>query len=149
MIDSTTTISIHRNRLNPNLTHDISKQASIIHDAFAFMEFDSNGYILEANSAYLGLIGYDLNDIRGAHHSIFVDDVYSRSEEYKNFWKLLANGEPLSGQFYRYRKNGSKIWLKASYTPSTNEDGVVDKILKLAVEIEETDVNKSYCHSRV
>ncbi|MEM7549442.1 MAG: PAS domain-containing protein [Bacteroidota bacterium] len=115
--------------------NDIDEQVSAIHNAFAFMEFDPSGYILEANDSYLGLIGYELDDLRGKHHSIFLDHLYSSSKEHKDFWKSLANGEPHSGRFFRYRKDGSKVWLQASYTPSTNEDGIVDKIIKLAIEI--------------
>ena len=39
----------------------------------AIIEFDPEGTILHANEIFLKLMGYSLRELRGKHHSIFVD----------------------------------------------------------------------------
>ena len=43
---------------------------------------------------FLNAVGYSLAEIKGQHHSIFVDPVYRQSAEYRVFWeKLVASGD--------------------------------------------------------
>ncbi len=59
----------------------------------ALIEYDAKGVILTANQKFCSAMGYELADIRGRHHSIFVDPQESRSPEYLAFWSRLGRGE--------------------------------------------------------
>jgi len=48
---------------------------------------------------------------------LFCSENYSKSKEYSQFWKDIANGVPQSGAFERINKNGETIWLEATYFP--------------------------------
>ena len=60
-------------------------------------------------------MGYTLKELKGKHHRIFCDENYSQSDEYKEFWSKLKNGDFVSEQFNRIKKNGEDIWLQATY----------------------------------
>jgi methyl-accepting chemotaxis protein len=116
---------------------ELENQISAVNNAFACIEFDPTGKILEANNLFLTTVSYKLNEIKGQHHKIFVSDEYAASNEYKSFWKSLAAGEPNSGEFLRFDKNGNEVWLQASYTPISDNDGKVYKVIKYAFDISE------------
>lgn len=119
---------------------DMKGQLDAINAAFAFIEFDTQGTILNANEIFLGAMGYKLNEIKGKHHSIFVDAGYAKSNDYKKFWNDLRSGESNSGEFSRIAKNGDQVWLLASYTPVSDDKGKVVKVIKLATNITESKV---------
>ncbi|QSX34577.1 PAS domain S-box protein [Shewanella avicenniae] len=96
----------------------------------AGIEFDPQGNIVDANSNFLQVMGYKLNEIQGKHHRIFCDDkFYSKNP---SFWKDLAAGEYKTGLFKRYTKHGDAVWLEASYNPIKDPDGNVYKVIKFA-----------------
>lgn len=45
------------------------------------IEFTLDGKILDANQNFLNLMGYDLSEVRGKHHKMFVDEEYAQSSE--------------------------------------------------------------------
>lgn len=114
---------------------DMKGQLDAINQAFAFIEFDTQGVIIKANAIFLEALGYSLREIEGKHHSMFVDAAYARSNEYKKFWNDLRTGEPQTGEFARIDKNGEVVWLLASYTPVADDNGKVVKVIKLATNI--------------
>ncbi len=114
---------------------DMKGQLDAINQAFAFIEFDTQGGIVKANDIFLDAMGYSLKEIEGKHHSIFLDTAYARSSDYKKFWNDLRVGESQSGEFARINKNGEVVWLLASYTPVADEKGKIVKVIKLATNI--------------
>ncbi len=116
---------------------DMESHINAVNNAFASIVFDNKGIILDANSKFLNAVGYNLKEIKGNHHSIFVDSTYAKSEEYKRFWKALAAGDVQSGEFLRYDKDGDEIWLQASYTPIPDEKGNITKVIKYATNVTE------------
>lgn len=101
----------------------------------ATIEFDMDGCIQKANDTFLKATGYGLEEIKGQHHRMFVDPEYARSEDYRDFWKQLRLGRPLTEKFTRYGKGGRKIILLATYCPVMGADGVPEKVIKLATDI--------------
>lgn len=98
----------------------------------AMAEFDLSGNILWANDNFLHLVGYSLEELRGAHHSIFVDPEYAKSEEYRNFWSELRQGQCSVKEFRRFGKGGKEIWMQACYAPIFDENGVPQYVIKIA-----------------
>ena len=60
--------------------------------------------LLDANENFLNTLGYNLSDIQGKHHSMFVETAYSASVEYKEFWKKLNHGEFQTAEYKRIGK---------------------------------------------
>jgi methyl-accepting chemotaxis protein len=58
----------------------------------AVIEFELDGTIIKANGNFLSALGYELSEIVGEHHRIFIDSVERQSPEYREFWPSLAGG---------------------------------------------------------
>jgi len=101
----------------------------------AVIEFGLDGIILAANENFLNAMGYDLSEIVGHHHSMFVDEAYGHSVHYQNFWSDLAAGNFQSAVFRRIAKGGREIWIQASYNPVFDKSGKPIKVIKFATDI--------------
>src|SRR3954468_21268157 len=91
--------------------------AQAIDKSQAVIEFDLNGVILFANDNFLRTLGYSLAEIRGKHHSIFVRPADAQSAEYRAFWSRLKDGKCQAAQYKRIARDGSEVWIQASYNP--------------------------------
>jgi methyl-accepting chemotaxis protein len=103
--------------------------------AQAAIEFDLDGTVITANENFLRIFGYSLDEIRGKHHRIFCDPGYAESPAYTEFWQKLGRGEYESGEFKRIGKDGTELWLQASYNPIFDADGRPLKVVKFAADI--------------
>jgi methyl-accepting chemotaxis protein len=110
-------------------------QIAAINRSQAVIEFSLDGKILHANENFLNTVGYTLDEIRGQHHSIFVDPAERESAEYRAFWEKLGRGEFDSGQYKRFGKGAKEIWIQASYNPILDRSGKPVKVVKYASDI--------------
>ncbi|SBS28669.1 Methyl-accepting chemotaxis protein II [Marinomonas aquimarina] len=118
-----------------NQNADYASQLEAISKAQAVISFDLEGVIYEANDNFLNALGYTLHEVRGQHHSMFVDKEYAQSEEYRDFWRKLKAGEHFVGRFPRVRKDGKVIWIQAIYSPIRDALGKIYKVTKYATDI--------------
>ncbi|PCI51540.1 MAG: chemotaxis protein [Alphaproteobacteria bacterium] len=114
---------------------DYSGQIDAIGKSQAVISFNLDGTIIDANDNFLDTLGYQLDEIKGKHHSMFVDQDYARSDEYKQFWQSLRNGEYQAAEYKRIGKGGKEVWIQASYNPIMDPDGKVFKVVKYATDI--------------
>ncbi|PKR48963.1 methyl-accepting chemotaxis protein [Thalassospira marina] len=117
---------------------DHAGQVDAIRKSEAVIEFDLEGNITYANNHFLSAMGYRLEEIKGKHHRMFVDPAYAETKEYRDFWRRLAAGEYLSGEYQRYGKNGREVWIQASYNPIFDMAGRPFKVVKYAADVTET-----------
>jgi methyl-accepting chemotaxis protein len=101
----------------------------------AIIEFNPDGTIITANSNFLGAMGYDLDEVQGKHHSMFVEPEYRASMEYKDFWESLRSGKFQAAQYKRIGKGGKEVWIEATYNPILNDAGQTYKVVKFATDI--------------
>ncbi|BFT29148.1 methyl-accepting chemotaxis protein [Alteromonas sp. D210916BOD_24] len=122
-----------------NIAHsnELRDMNAALHRSSAVIEFNLDGTIIKANDNFLKGTGYSLDQIVGKHHRMFCTEQEANSEEYKRFWRDLANGELKSGRFKRVGRSGDEIWLEASYNPIRNEEGKLYKVVKFATVITE------------
>ncbi|NLU99330.1 methyl-accepting chemotaxis protein [Marinomonas sp. UCMA 3892] len=118
-----------------NQNTDYESQLEAISKSQAVISFELDGTILSANDNFLNALGYTLGEVQGKHHSLFVDSEYKKSEEYRNFWRSLSNGEHFIGRFPRVHKNGKVIWIQANYSPIRDPSGTPYKVVKFATDI--------------
>jgi len=110
---------------------------AIENSGFSYVEFDPGGTILNADSSFVKLFGYNSEEeLRGKHHRIFVEPVYAESEEYRQLWaKLGEQGINVSGQFKRITKQGETIYIKGAYSVIRDNNGNIIKVAKFAADI--------------
>lgn len=107
-----------------------------LNGAYAVISFDPDGTIRHANDNFLAALGYDaVEEIRGQHHRMFLYDEDRDSEDYKEFWSVLASGTFHSGEYRRKRRDGAPVWIVARYVPILAQDGTVRVVRKYAVDV--------------
>lgn len=108
-------------------------QAMRVH--LAWIEFQPDGTIKDASPLFCQAVGYSLNEIVGQHHRMFCPSEVARSPSYTSFWRDLAQGKAQQGEFQRQRKDGSDLWIEASYLPLKENGQQVTGVLKIAADV--------------
>jgi methyl-accepting chemotaxis protein len=101
----------------------------------AVIEFTPTGEIIVANENFCKAMGYALGEIVGKNHSLLCQPAYTRTEEYRDFWRRLAAGEFIANEFVRIGKGGREIWIQAAYNPILDASGKVVKVVKFATDV--------------
>lgn len=123
---------VSKQRVNEGMIDALGRSQAVI-------EFALDGRILGANKNFLDTLGYTIDEIRGQHHSMFVDPAYRQSAEYRGFWEKLARGEFIADKFKRIAKGGREVWIQASYNPILDRSGKPYKVVKFATDITEAE----------
>ncbi|PWV97512.1 methyl-accepting chemotaxis sensory transducer with Pas/Pac sensor [Hoeflea marina] len=113
---------------------DAKAVLSAVSKSQAIIEFDLAGNILSANDNFCQAMGYQLSDIIGKHHRIFVEPADAASADYAAFWAGLGRGDFDQRQYKRIGKGGREVWIEASYNP-VSRGGKPYKVVKFATDI--------------
>jgi methyl-accepting chemotaxis protein len=114
---------------------EVAGQLDAISKSQAVIEFEMDGTIITANDNFLNSMGYTLQEVRGRHHSMFVEPDVRASAEYKEFWARLNRGEYATGEYKRIGKNGKEVWIQGSYNPIFDLNGRPYKVVKYATDV--------------
>ncbi|MFV3076903.1 methyl-accepting chemotaxis protein [Niveispirillum fermenti] len=116
--------------------HDAEAVLAALSKAQGIVEFTPDGVILGANPNFLKLVGYSLEEIKGRHHSMFVDEATRKSRDYADFWRALGEGRNSEVQMIRrLAKGGREIWIHGCYNPIFDRRGRVTKVVKVAADV--------------
>ena len=115
-------------------TADLAGQIASISKSQAVIEFNMDGTIIGANQNFLKTVGYSLDEIRGRHHSMFVDPSERDGAAYREFWAALNRGEYQAAEYKRIGKNAREVWIQASYNPILDLNGKPFKVVKYATD---------------
>ncbi|MGE5158141.1 MAG: PAS domain-containing protein, partial [Gemmatimonas sp.] len=111
---------------------ELASQIAAIGNSQAVIEFNMDGTVITANENFCKALGYSLSEIKGRHHSMFVDPAEREGAGYREFWANLNRGEFQSGEFKRIGKGGRDVWIQASYNPVLDLNGKPFKVVKYA-----------------
>jgi methyl-accepting chemotaxis protein len=120
---------------HPDFGGDAKRVLEALGRSLAIIEFEPDGTIITANENFCRLFGYELSEIKGKHHSLFVDPDTVKSPDYQEFWAKLGRGEFAAGESKRIGKGGKEVWIWASYNPVVSASGKVLKVVKAATDI--------------
>ena len=110
-------------------------QMAALNRSLAMIEFSPDGTILSANENFCKAMGYAAADLAGKHHRIFLDPADVASPDYAVFWRKLGSGAYDAGAYKRISKDGTPVYLQATYNPVPAADGHVVSVLKIAADI--------------
>ncbi len=114
---------------------EFSGQVEAISRAQGVIEFALDGTILAANDKFLKLMGYELSEIQGKKHSLFIDETFAASADYAAFWERLRRGDYFAGEFHRLARGGRDVYIQASYNPIYDLNGKPWKVVKYATDV--------------
>ena len=116
-------------------TADSAGQLAAIGKSQAVIEFNLDGTIIDANDNFLHVLGYTLAEIKGRHHSMFVEPSERDGAAYREFWPRLNRGEYQAGEYKRIGKGGREVYIQASYNPILDLNGKPFKVVKYASDV--------------
>lgn len=99
----------------------------------AVVEFSPEGVISSINDNFLNIIGYSREDLIGKNHNILLYE--DQKLENLEFWSSLQDGNFHAGRLKRRHKDGSAVWIQATYTPITDQQNNVIRVIKIAQDI--------------
>ena len=114
---------------------NIDLQLKAIDKSNLVVVLDMEGHILEANNKFCSTMGCKEKELKNQPHRKMVPLEYAKSKDYLEFWETLRQGESISGEFERIRKDGKSVWLFGNYTPIQDKNGQYTKVLKIATDI--------------
>ena len=76
-----------------------------------------------------------MHEIQGQHHRIFCSKDYANSADYAQLWQRINEGKHFTARAHRIRKDGSDLWIQATYNPILDHHGKVVKVKKLAHDV--------------
>lgn len=114
---------------------DFAGQLAAIDKAQAVIEFNMDGTIISANANFLGAMGYSLAEIKGKHHSMFVEPSERDGSGYRELWATLNRGQYQAAEYKRIGKGGKEIYIQASYNPIMDLNGKPYKVVKYATDV--------------
>jgi len=113
---------------------DLAGQIAAIDKAQAVIEFNMDGTIITANANFLATLGYSLAEIKGHHHSMFVEPGERDGAAYRDFWAALNRGQYQAAEYKRIGKGGKEVYIQASYNPILDLNGKPFKVVKYATD---------------
>lgn len=132
-----------------NIQAELKGETEAINRTLASISYNEYGFILDANDDFLKIMEYELEELNGEHHSLFVSQQDKESNLQKQLWIDLRIGKPQYKEDKYISKSGKEVWLKTSYTPITDERGKIIKVLQLAINLtQEKDFITSYREER-
>lgn len=70
-----------RKHIASGVARETPDRLAAINRSQATVEFDIAGTILDANENFLRLMGYELNEVVGHHHSVFLEEADAASPD--------------------------------------------------------------------
>jgi methyl-accepting chemotaxis protein len=116
---------------------EITGILNAINQSTLVAELAINGRYTSINDRFLMVLESHRDQVLGKLHSDFAQ-VDRYSEEYKQFWSKLKEGESVANVEMYKLFNGDEIWLQQTFTPIINNEGKVQKILNIASNITDT-----------
>lgn len=95
---------------------------------------DLDGKIEYVNPKFCEVTGYTFEEAIGKNPSILKSE-HTKSEDYKNLWETISNGETWRGEFLNKKKDGTIYWELASISPVIDEKGKTIKYLAVKEDI--------------
>lgn len=124
-----------------DMTDDATSGPSAIYRAMAsdqnnaVIEFDLDGNIRHANDVFCAAMGYRREEIIGRHHRMFVNVSEIGEAAYAEFWQQLRRGTAQTGEYKRIRKDGSPVYIRASYGVAFLPSGDAAGVVKIATDV--------------
>lgn len=113
--------------------HDDQARLTALDRAYGIVEFDLDGRMVSANPLFCAILGYSLKELIGQSHRLLVPAELQEGHEV--FWQGVLGGEIHGGAFRRVLRDGSSLWIHATYTPITDERGTPLGVIKLIHDI--------------
>lgn len=113
----------------------VGRFLTAIDNSSLVVKFNLNGTIQSANKLFCEALGYTTEEIRGIQHVNLIPARDRNSDGYREFWRMLREGQSWHGLYERRSKCGDPVWIVGSYTPLKDHGGNIVQVLKVARDV--------------
>lgn len=119
-----------------NDLRELSVRYGAVEGSLAIAEFNISRALVASNAVYRKTLGYEKDECEGLNHQDTVANDFKSNPRYAGFWDKLIEGEKISGQFKRVRKDGKTAWFDATYVPLKDPRyGRIEKVYFFASDV--------------
>lgn len=106
----------------------LQEEENALNQSFGVMECDMQGHILSCNAMFLAPLEFSHEEVIGKHVSMLIKATTSQSDEYKQMWENLRQGQNCKLEICRVSKSGKEYWFSSSYVPVKDASGASVKV---------------------
>ncbi len=117
-----------------------------IDNSIGAVELDLFGIILKSNEKFAQLINLRAGEITGRDHRNLVKLQGKQELRYREMWEGFQNGVPFEIDLC-YPTSFGDVWLRETYNPIKNADGIYSKVLMLAFDITDNKTKDKAIHA--
>jgi len=114
---------------------ELNEFSNAINMTALMIEFEPDGSIINVNEKFCDITHYLRDEILGKKESYYASKVSLNRGEYQGLWDELRGGENVMKEVERIRKDGSSLWLRASYMPVRDSYGSIKKIFCVGFDV--------------
>jgi len=112
---------------------EISEILTAIDNKVLRAELNPNAEIININNIALELLGFSREEMIGKSFKRFIEGTELSNFDYT--WDSILSGNSYESVVKKTGKNGKQTWLLVSYSPITEKDGSIKKILFIGSDI--------------
>jgi methyl-accepting chemotaxis protein len=101
------------------------------------LELDIEGTIRSANSQFLVLMGFEAEEVAGRALASLAESNSRETAAYKELFRTLGSGKLQSGEYKFLSKEGKVVWLKATFAPVDESNGLPNRVICIASDVTE------------
>ncbi|MGG0643248.1 methyl-accepting chemotaxis protein [Sporosarcina gallistercoris] len=124
--------------MNVSTSQSVTDQlvVSALEENLAIIRFGLDKRVAYVNRNFASAVGYRPEEMIGMSHERLCFPEFVNSSAYGIMWKDLQKGRASSGKIKRKAKDGSTVWLEATYMPVFSDDKrTVLGITKVATDV--------------
>jgi methyl-accepting chemotaxis protein len=114
---------------------DAQAQLAVIHDIYATAELTLDGRFLDANVQFCRMTGMSREALLRTTHAELCESPDEPNSSHRQLWRQVNSGAAVTGEYKRYRADGSPFWIWASYNPIVDLYGKAHKVVLYAKDI--------------
>jgi len=114
---------------------DAQAQLAVIHDIYATAELTLEGHFIDANAQFCRMAGMSHEALMRTHHADLCDAPDAPETTHRQLWKQVGKGMAVTGEYKRFRPDGSPYWIWGSYNPIVDLYGKAHKVVLYAKDI--------------
>ena len=126
---------------------DLRGQVSAVRRVQAVVECQLDGTVVTANDNFLRAFGYELDEIQGRPHRMFLAAADAAGDE--AFWRQLQSGVPQTGEFRRAGKDGQAVWVIGTYQVIPDAKGQPSKVIAYLTDVTAVRAEAAALQSRL
>lgn len=123
------------------------EKVSSVWNGMLTCEFSPDGHVTDMNQLMGDILGHDPKAAVGLHDHDFCEKSFALSGPYIQAWQGLAEGKTQKVYMRQKTSDQKLLWFNATLIPVMSVAGVLDKVIKIAIDVTESYEESMDCRN--